>query len=1417
MIKELLMGIDIGSTTAKAVILDESQQRLFDEYRRHNGNIIETLSEICNKAADKLGDIQMSLALTGSAGMGLAERLKLPFVQELIATAGFIENRNKKAKTLIDIGGEDSKIIFFNGSGHDIRMNGSCAGGTGAFIDQMATLLDISLEKLNALAAKATDLYPIASRCGVFAKTDVQNLISREIPKPDIAFSIFYSLALQVKNSLMRGCEAVPKIIFSGGPLTFLGNLRSSMIKVLGIEEDDVMDLDRPELLPSEGAAIASDTERYHTRLSELTQMFRRSAGKIRDNKNKLQPLFESKQFFNNWKKKKNSVKAPRTSMAGTDGNMFLGIDSGSTTTKIVLINQQGRLAFDFYTQNSGDSIGAVKKGLELLSLKASEEGAEPKIAGTAVTGYGEDLIRAAFDIDYGIVETIAHFRSARVFDPDVSFILDIGGQDMKAIFVNKGIIRNIEINEACSSGCGSFIETFADSLGYNVADFSEKACDSCAPCDLGTRCTVFMNSKVKQSFREGSPVEDISAGLAYSVIRNCLHKVLRIFDPELLGTNIIVQGGTFRNPAVLRALEHELGREVISPDIAELMGAYGAALTASDKARACRTESYKSIDEINIPADYTVRRIRCKGCENKCNISRLEFTSGNYFYTGNRCEKMFSNRGRKRNRGVSLTDFKLDLLFNRKLKPNSQPIAVFGMPRALNTFENFPFWAKLLTECGIEVRLSHESSNYLSDLGAGTVMSDNICYPAKISHGHIMDLIESGVKEIFYPIVTFEHYEVPGANNSFNCPVVSGYPDVIKSALEPEKRGVKLHMPKINFRDNKLTRKAVYNFLKDFGISKSVIFRAYESALEEQDKYKRAIRQEAKKIIEKATAENRKIIVLAGRPYHIDHLINHKIPEMICDFGMDVVTEDSLPYKVEDIEDTHILSQWAYPNRLLMAAKWTGAHPGAELVQLNSFGCGPDTIVIDEVREILQQYGKNHTLIRIDEHSASGSLRLRIRSLIESIKLKENRQLDEQSYTDRITTIAFEKKDQYRTILVPYFSPFHSSYVVASFGSMGYKVEVLPESDQKSIDFGLKYVNNEICYPATLVIGDVLKALDTGKYDPDRVAIGISQTGGQCRASNYLSLLKKALVRAGYENIPVVGATLLKQPLNYQPGFKLDPVKLTVQGALGIIFGDAISMMYYATAPREKNRGDAWAIAQKYARIADKGIINSDRSYLLQKLREAVAEFNRIEVKTHKAPKIGLVGEIFVKYNPIGNHGIVNRLIDEGIEVVMPPLINMFIQWFVNIEVKQKSLSEERRKMLAASFFLERYYNFVYAKFEKVIKDFRYYSRQHGIREVADHAEEVMDLINLYFGEGWLIAGDISSFAYDGVKDVLCLQPFGCIANHIVARGVEKSLKKVHPDLNLLYLDIDSGVSEANIDNRLHLLLKHAREAAGE
>ena len=1348
------------------------------------------------------GDVEACACITGSVGMGMSERHSIPFIQEVVAATKAIQQDYPQVASMIDIGGEDAKIVFFeHGEAADLRMNGNCAGGTGAFIDQMAVILGTDVDELNRLALKAGRIYPIASRCGVFCKTDIQNLVARNVSREDIAASIFHAVAVQTVMTLAHGWDIKAPVLFCGGPLTFIPALRKAFAEYLHLREDEMVLPANGTLLPATGAALSRGEENETFKLSALIARLS-EASAAADHPCGLKPVFSSAGDYAVWEKRISSHRIGRASLREGVQDVFLGIDSGSTTTKIVVIDSDGNLLFTYYKPNGGHAIETVANGLALLKDRCREQGAVLNIKGSCSTGYGEDLIKAAFQLDAGIVETIAHYVAAHYLDRDVSFILDIGGQDMKAIFVDNGIINRIEINEACSSGCGSFIETFANTLGYTARDFASAACRSARPCDLGSRCTVFMNSKVKQVLREGATVDDIAAGLAYSVVKNCLYRVLKLKDVSELGRHIVVQGGTMRNDAVVRALELLTGAEVIRCDIPELMGAFGCALYAR---RYGKREV--SLDDILSQADYSTHELHCRGCNNQCQVFRYRFANGKDYYSGNRCEKVFTN-GAKEEPGANAYHFKNDLLFGRAARQVEHPVLTLGISRSLNMYENFPFWHTLFTACGIQVCLSDDSDFKAYERSARMVMSDNICFPAKLVHAHVQNLMDRGVDRIFLPFVIFERKG--NEQNSYNCPVVTGYSEVIKSV---QGTGIPIDSPAISFKDPKLLYRQCLNYLKGLGVGEALVKEAFARAMDEQEAFGHSLAEHDRHLLEESRRKGRRTVLLAGRPYHTDMLIQHKISDILAEMGIDVITDDIVRDQATQVEgDVHFLPQWSYPNRILKAAQWCAAQGSdVQFVEMTSFGCGPDAFLVDEVRDILIRSGKPFTLLKLDDINNVGSMKLRVRSLIESMKLSGERQVPPRKREEGGEAASVSYHDlRTKKILVPYFTPFISPLIPAFMRLAGYDVDNLPLSNMDSCEWGLKYANNEVCYPATLIVGDVVKAFKSGKYDPKQTIVAMTQTGGQCRASNYISLIKKALEEAGYPSVPVISLTFGSSLDSRQPSFRVNWVKMLPVALRTILYSDCISKFYYAAVVREKEAGQAARLRDRYLQEGEELILKYQTKDLLGRLSEAARQFNDI-CRELDCPKVGVVGEIFLKFNPFAQKNVIEWLTEQGIEVVPSVLADFFMQNFVNRKVRVESCIQQQ---FLPDFVYKLAYKMVgcqIEKFNKVGSEFRYFNPFKDIFEEADEAKKVISL-NAQFGEGWLLPAEILSYARQGIYNVVSLQPFGCIANHIVSKGIEKRIKSVIPELNMLSLDFDSGVSDVNITNRLLLFIDHLK-----
>ena len=1395
------IGLDIGSTTAKIVALNENNQRIYYKYKRHNAQVRDVVLSFLEELVSLCEGESVSLRVTGSVGMGFAERYAIPFVQEVVAAAKAIRKDYISTQSMIDIGGEDAKVVFFkDGKAMDLRMNGNCAGGTGAFIDQMAIILGVDVDELNRLALAAKQIYPIASRCGVFCKTDIQNLIAKNASREDIAASIFHAVAVQTVITLAHGYEIKSPVLFCGGPLTFIPALRKAFMDYLSLEDKDVILPEQGELLPALGTALAEVEDERIEQLPTIIQWLQTDHQPV-NTASGLQPIFDTAEAYREWRERISRHGVKKAELEEGVQDVFIGIDSGSTTTKIVVLDEYSNLLYSFYKNNGGNPIQTVVEGLTRLKDECERKGAVLRIKGSCSTGYGEDLIKAAFQLHSGIIETVAHYMAAQHLDKQVSFILDIGGQDMKAIFVNSGVIDRIEINEACSSGCGSFIETFAKSLGFTPSEFAVRACSSSRPCDLGTRCTVFMNSKVKQVLREGATVDDIAAGLAYSVVKNCLYKVLKLKDVSVLGKHIVVQGGTMRSDAIVRAIEVLTGAEVSRYDCPELMGAFGCALYAM-----AHQGEETDLSNMLAQAVYTTKSQNCKGCENQCLIQVYRFENGRKYYSGNRCEKVFSNGGASAVKGENAYLYKRKLLFDRQPCTVSTPRLVIGIPRVLNMFEEYPFWHTLFTACGMEVRLS-DASNYVNyERNACMVMSDNICFPAKLVHSHIANLQAQKVDRIFMPFVLFEPSHA-NEQNSFNCPIVTGYSAVVKS-VQPS--SIPLDSPVIGFKDEKLLLKQCTNYLVSLGVDSKVVADAFRKAVAEQQRFHEELTAYNRHLLETARQQEKLCILLAGRPYHTDPLIQHKVSDMLAGMGIQVLTDEVASIDNPEIKDTHFLSQWAYPNRIMKAAKWCAMQDGGvQFVQMTSFGCGPDAFITDEVRDLLLRYGKTLTLLKLDDINNVGSMKLRVRSLIESLKLADDKEKAKTVSAFR-TTPVYDGKYRDRKILIPYFTSFLSPLIPSVLRMTGYDVENLPLSDEASCEWGLKYANNEVCYPATLIVGDVIKAFKSGQYDPARSVIAITQTGGQCRASNYLPLIKKALVDAGYADVPVVSLTLGDDIENDQPAFKINWLKILPIALRAILYTDSISKFYYASVVREQRPGAARELRDFYLRRGCELIESNASNRLFDSLSEAAAAFDGI-CQDKTLPRVGVVGEIYLKFNPFAQKNIVDWLIGRGIEVVPPILTDFFMQSFVNRKVKLQA-HVERRKL--SDFLMDGIYGIVRKQIEKVnarASRFRYFIPFHDIFEEAREAEQVVTL-NAQFGEGWLLPAEMIMYARSGVNHIVSLQPFGCIANHIVSKGIEKRVKDMYPDINILSLDFESGVSDANVKNRLLLFIDNLK-----
>ena len=1395
------LGIDVGSTTIKVVALDSYNKVIYNDYRRHFSNIKNTLIDSLEECFKKIGNFDLKITVTGSGGIGVAQWLQCDFQQEVIACTRAVEEFINKTDVVIELGGEDAKITYLKG-GIDQRMNGTCAGGTGAFIDQMAILLNTDAQGLNILARDAENIYPIASRCGVFAKTDIQPLINEGAKKSDIAVSIFQAVVDQTISGLACGKPIRGKVTFLGGPLHFLDSLRERFIKTLNLKEGEYFVPENSEIYVALGAAILSENNEIISSKELIKKLNSISEKEIEDNI--LEPLFKNDKEYFDFKKRHDSSVVPKSDLKTYKGNIFLGIDVGSTTTKAVVLGQNGELLYSSYNNNEGSPLNKTLEILKELYILINKD---TRIAKAAVTGYGEGLIKAALGIDIGEIETICHFRGAKEFMPNVEFILDIGGQDMKALMIKDGVINNILLNEACSSGCGSFIEGFSKSLGISIDEFAKLAISSKRPVDLGSRCTVFMNSKVKQVQKEGVSVSDISAGLSYSVIKNALYKVIKIRNFDELGKNIIVQGGTFYNDGILRSFEKITGINVVRPEIAGLMGAYGAALISKENHKENEISTIITRDKIN---DFTIETSceRCGICGNNCLLTINKFSETEKYITGNRCERPLGEIAKKKN-VPNLYKYKLKRIFS--YKPLSKEEAIrgeIGIPRVLNMYENYPFWFTFLTKLKFKVVLSPISNKGIFKLGIETIPSESACYPAKISHGHIMYLINKGLKIIFYPCVPYEYKEDSGANNHYNCPMVTSYPDVIKNNIDDLKeKNIKYFSPFLSLHNKEKLYKRLYEIFEEFNVTKKEIIEAVDAAFNERENVVSDIRKKGEETLKYIEEHKMKGIVLSGRPYHIDPEINHGLTDIITSFNMAVLTEDSVAHLGNLERPIRVVDQWMYHTRLYRAAAFVKERTDLELIQLTSFGCGLDAVTSDQVAEILASRGKMYTLIKIDEGSNLGAVKIRIRSLKSAMEEREKNNVKlkniDNSYNKNLFTKEM-KKDW--TILAPQMSPIHFQFIEKAARASGYNIDVLPANDKEAIEEGIKYVNNDACYPSILVIGQMINALKSGKYDPNKTALIISQTGGGCRATNYVGFLKKGLREAGFPNVPIISLNVLG--MERQPGFKIS-YRLIKKLMMGVIYGDLFIRVLYRVRPYETVKGSANKLYEYYREKAFKNVENGNKNEMNKLVKEIVKAFDTLEINDEVKPKVGIVGEILVKYHPTANNNIVDVLEKEGAEVVVPELLDFFLYCCYNSKFKNRYLSGSsivKTGCDIAISYIESYRKVVI----KELQNSERFGYPSSINNLAKKAANVVSLGN-QTGEGWLLTGEMVELIESDVNNIVCIQPFACLPNHITGKGMIKALKSKYPLANIVAVDYDPGASEVNQLNRIKLMMSVA------
>ena len=1448
------VGIDVGSTTVKIAVLDDDDKIIYSDYQRHRADIRSTIISVVTQAFDELektlpaGKNQtLSVKVTGSGGLSVSQWLNIPFIQEVIAATTAVKKLIPQTDVVIELGGEDAKITYFAG-GVEQRMNGTCAGGTGAFIDQMAALLETDAAGLNVLAKDAETIYPIAARCGVFAKTDVQPLINEGARREDIAASIYQAVVNQTISGLACGKPIRGHVAFLGGPLHFMDQLRERFIVTLKLKDDEIIVPENSQLFVAAGSAFSADRN-YNCSEEEKVKAFPTIAEFRERLKNlvdaelsevqRLDPLFNNATELDEFRKRHAMEKAARGDLSLTTGPVFLGLDSGSTTTKAVLIDQKGRIIWDFYASNQGNPVDLAVKVLKDLYKQLPKD---VYIARAVSTGYGEALFQAALGVDAGEVETITHFRAADFFVPGVEFLLDIGGQDMKCLRMKDGAIVSIQLNEACSSGCGSFLDNFARTMGMDVREFSKIALLADKPVDLGSRCTVFMNSRVKQAQKEGASVADISAGLSYSVIKNALFKVIKLRKASDIGSKVVVQGGTFFNDAVLRAFEKIAGVNVFRPDVAGLMGAYGSALIAYDQWVDLTTPKpgQEPIDPSTVRSGIaTLEQLekfhvelesrRCGKCQNNCLLTINTFSTGTenrVFITGNRCERGAEIEGNvidasnKKNTGVEDVGEKLPNMFEWKykrlfsyvpLKPEKAPMGDVGIPRVLNMYENYPLWFTFFTKLGFRVRLSQRSSRNVYEKGIETIPSESVCYPGKISHGHVVSLLQQGVKFIFYPCAPYELQEDKGAGNNYNCPIVTSYPEVLRNNVDELRQDDSiLYMnPFLPIYDKeRLAERLCEELIPQFpALTEKQIYDAVDAAWEEQQKFRDDIQKAGEEALERVIRAGGNGIVLAGRPYHLDPEINHGIPEMVNALGLAVFTEDSVAHLGSIERPLRIMDQWVYHNRLYRAASFVAGMPNLEMLQLTSFGCGLDAVTADQVDDIMRAKGRMYTLIKIDEGSNLGAVRIRIRSLIAAVRERQRHNRKPMIKSAAYQRQVFTKEMKYsHTIIGPQMSPIHFRILKHAFNACGYNFVILDAVDPKAVDTGLKYVNNDACYPSIIVAGQMIAALESGKYDVNNTSLIITQTGGGCRASNYIGFIRRALTDAGFDKVPVL--SLSAQGFEKNPGFKITP-GLLHRLLMAVMVGDVLMRVLYRTRPYELVPGSADALYEKWNAKAEKQVKSLSLSGYHKLLKGIIKDFDNLPLKPIKKPRVGVVGEILVKFHPTANNKIVETIEREGAECVMPDLADFFFYSFSTGIFRHEELAfpkQTERNAKLFVWFMELYRK----KMKKYLNNSRRFEAPSSIYDLMEGVDDIVQLGNIT-GEGWFLTAEMVELIKEGVPSIACVQPFACLPNHVTGKGMIKELRRRFPGANISAIDYDPGSSEVNQLNRLKLLLSNA------
>ena len=1438
------LGIDIGSTTVKTVIVNPGNKEIiYKKYIRHKADQRLKVAELLEEASVLFPGVSVVPVFCGSGSKNLSDELNAPYIQEVVANSLAVREFFPDTKVSIELGGQDAKVSFFHRdertgkvAASDMRMNGSCAGGTGAFLDEVAALLKIPVEELNKYASEGKTVYDISGRCGVFAKTDIQPLLNQGIRKEDLALSCFHAVAKQTIGGLAQGLEIHPPVIFEGGPLYFNPVLVEVFAERLNLKKSDVIFPDNPQVMIAFGAALGvpvmfSETSPVMLDSFASSPAFRHTD--ISESSITSGPFFSGSFEKEEFLERHSLPEFPGfESFRGKRLEVYLGIDSGSTTSKFVLIDRDENPVYRFYSKNHGEPLNVIKDALLDMKKKADSLDIELEILGAGTTGYGELLFNKAFRADYHTVETVSHAEAALKYCPDASFILDIGGQDMKAVFMNNGIVTGITLNEACSAGCGSFLENFADSLSIPVDEIAEKAFKSKSPSVLGSRCTVFMNSSVITEQKNGKDRNDIVAGLCNSVIENVFTKVIRLSNLKLLGEKIVVQGGTFKNNAVLRAMEQFAGREVIRSPYPGEMGAIGIALLTKKKIEEEGSKSsFPCWEELGSFTYTQETGLICPYCSNSCSRTLVSFSSGESFITGNRCERgeilgeagdpevraKLKKLNAKREGGRDIFSFREKSLFKDRnpvlLSPRKD--VTIGLPRVLDFWESFPFWSHFFRALGFRVELSGKSSVKMYEHGLSQIPSDTICFPSKLAHGHILDLIDRNVDRIFMPIMNRMIPEHEGTSSHHACAVLKGYPMVLRASDNPlEKFGIPMDTPVFHWTDKKARRNSLVEYIaRTFGLPEKITLQAIREGDRAMDSFRNELVQAGEDLL--ASLEDDEFaVVIAGRPYHSDELINHNISDYFNRLGIAVLPLDALPdIHKADLSPVRAELTVNYHVRMFSAAQIAASHPKLEFVQIVSFGCGHDAVISDEVSRIMMESsGKSPLILKMDESDVSGPLNIRIKSFVETVKAQRKKGLQFYKPCGNPYEVIYssEEKKREKIILVPNVSWAFAQTATAAIRSVGYRVEAMPLAGERAKRLGKKYVHNDMCFPAQINIGEFLACLDEGLYEPDNVVLALAKAQCDCRLAHYAMMARQALDDAGYSQVAIV--TTDEDTKNMHPAFKLGPF-FEIRMCWGLIMNDVLEDLRRKIRPYEINSGETDRIFEESVLSICRGFDVSLKT-AQDEFEKAVQAFAEIEYdRTSRKPRVFMIGEFLLNFHPSSNNNIERYLEENGMEVIMPNLFyNVHREFMLEIDQKEEYHVSHPAVKIFLTKLTDKYINHIIKKIEKIGARHPLWEEKTPLKQIALQSQHIIDK-TFTAGEGWMIAGEILHHAEHGVSSFLILQPFGCLPNHVTGRGLVKAIKRDRPHIQILALDYDPDTSFANVENRLQMLIINTKE----